>query len=101
MLYVQNAYIDRTQNAFLGESDVYETHFDDNERGDLFRASQREYGRCVGTAYVDRDEEAQRIGWVFVKREAFEDSPSETYLREVWVTVHEQPETRTREYHYA
>jgi hypothetical protein len=61
----------------------------------------REYGRCQSTVYIDTEDGAKAIGWVFVKRMPYSDAPNESYLQETWVTVHEAPPTRTVEYHYA
>ncbi len=98
-LYIEENWIDRTRNCGLGDSDIYES-FTDN-RGELYRAMQREYGRCVGKVRIDRtDGTTQEIGWVFRQRARYEDT-REFYLRETWVTVHEAPPTKTIEYHYA
>lgn len=97
-LYVQETYINRTEGYRFGDSDVYESQYDD--KGDLYRAVRREYGRCVSRVYVDSNEGAKPIGWVFVKRDKYEDT-GESYLREVWVTIHKAPPTKTVEYHYA
>lgn len=106
MLWIQETYLNATENHLIGESEVFETHTDD--RGDLFRSLQREYGRCTGRVYVDRaDGPPKAVGWVFVGRDHYADGPGlygkarETYLREVWVTVHESAPTRTVQYHYA
>lgn len=97
-LYVQESYVNRDKGYAFGESDVYETWTDD--KGELYRAMLHEYGRCEGRVYVDTDAGTRPVGWVFVKRDRYEDS-DETYLREVWVTVHDlDPEHRTT-YHYA
>ncbi len=96
MLYAQETFINRTQNARVGESDVFETFTDD--RGKLYRSMRQEYGRCTGKVHIDPD--AREIGWVFVKRTKYEDC-DETYLQETWVTVHTAKPTRTTEYHYA
>jgi hypothetical protein len=82
----------------LGSSGVYESGFE--TPGALFRAMRREHGRCTGHVHVDRDGRTLTIGWVFLKRRRYEDSP-DTYLAETWVTVHEREPTRTIEHHYA
>lgn len=45
--------------------------------------------------------EPKQVGWVFQARARYEDRPSQTYLREVWVTVVTGPDTVTRTEHYA
>ena len=56
--------------------------------GDLYRMLVKEYGRCTGHVYVDKyDGKTQKVGWVFVKREKYDDV-DETFLCETWVTVY-------------
>ena len=70
------------------------------DRGKLFRAMQREHGRCVGHVYVDGDNgDALKVGWVFQKRVKFDDC-NETYLQETWVTLHESKPTVKTTHHY-
>jgi hypothetical protein len=97
-LYVQESFVNKTEGYRFGDSDVYETQFD--TAGEIYRHAQREYGRCTGKAYVDvEDGEPIPVGWVFLSRVKYEDV-NETYLREVWVTVFDKPDTVTRERHY-
>lgn len=97
-LYQQETYLNATEGHIFGESPVYETFTDD--KGDLYRANQREYGRCTGRVFIDTPKGAKAVGWVFVSHQRYEDT-NELYLREVWVTLHERkPETRTT-FHYA
>lgn len=98
MLHIQENYINKTEGYSFGESDVYETAYDN--KGELYRSLQREYGRCASRVYIDTDKGAKPIGWVFEGRSKYGDSP-DTYLREVWVTIHDAPPTRTIQYHYA
>jgi hypothetical protein len=99
-LFVQEAWVNATKGWGVGESGVYETGYERDELGDLFRAIRRKYGRCVGRVYVDLDDApATPVGWVFVKRQRYEDV-NETFLMETWVTVHEAPDTVTRTPHY-
>jgi hypothetical protein len=99
-LYIQESFINKTEGYRFGDSDVYETFTDD--RGELYRSLQKEYGRCVSKIYVDRTDGGppKAIGWVFEGRARYEDT-GERYLREVWVTLHERQPTKTVEYHYA
>lgn len=72
----------------LGGSEPYEAFTDDVGR--LFRDCQREYGRCTGKVYIDRkDGSPMAIGWVFRKQRAYEDSPRQFYVHEVWVMLHD------------
>lgn len=73
-------------------------HFVDDEgkleAGALYRALQREYGRCQSSVYIDRaNGETERVGWFFVSRQRYEDT-GEPYLRGAWVTVLERPRAR-------
>lgn len=98
MLYAQESYVNATEGRLYGEGPVTETFTAD--RGELYRACQKEYGRCTGKVYIDSDEGPRAIGWVFQGRARYEDS-DETYLREVWVTVHTSPPDKIIHYHYA
>ena len=50
--------------------------------------------------YLDRkDGTTLHIGYVFQRRKKYDDCDA-TYLHETWVTLHEQPPTRTVKYHY-
>jgi hypothetical protein len=100
-IHIQETYINRTVNSMIGESEVYDTGRNENEKGGLFRDLQREYGRCKGKVYIDTtDGNTKAIGWVFEGRDKYEDVPEESYLREVWVSLHDAPPTQTVEYHY-
>lgn len=94
-LWVEETWINADKGYGAGESGVYETYTDD--RGELFRAMQKQYGRCVGKFYIG---DGVGVGWVFNKRTKYDDSP-ETFLLETWVAVHTGPPTRTVEYNYA
>ena len=95
-LYVQKSFVNRTEGYRFGDSDVYESFTDD--AGELYRSLQREYGRCEGRVYVDRDGKTTPVGWIFVKLDEYEDT-RERYLREVWVTLHDGPPTVTTRHH--
>lgn len=110
-LYVSEVFIDQNRNVIFGETQPYETHC--TTPGELFKEMQSEYGRCVSRVYRDKKDRTVAVGWVFEKRMLYEgwsrvDSwgdrkakPDEDdyYIREVWVTVHTAPPTRTVEYH--
>jgi len=48
-----------------------------------FKRLVRVYGRCTGKVY--RDPDGKHVGYVFIKRQKYEDC-NETYLHETWVT---------------
>jgi len=81
-----------------GDSGLFEPFTED--RGELFRAMQRENGRCIGFVYVDRKgDEVQKVGWIFEKRRRYDDC-NETYLSQTWVTLHESEPTVVKTNHY-
>ena len=71
--------------------------------GDIFRDSQKEYGRCVSKVYVETSDKVKHIGWVFEKKLPYDgdaDRYDHSYIQEVWVTLLDKDETiRTVEYH--
>jgi len=102
-LYAQESFVNATKGYRFGDSDPYETYCE--TPGELYRAMRREDGRCIGRVYQDdANGVAKAIGWVFVSRQRYEDArgndPDDYYLREVWVTVPDAPDTVTRERHY-
>jgi hypothetical protein len=90
-LQIQESFVNVTEGHRYGDSHWYEPYTAD--KGALYRALRREYGRCVSRVYIDTDAGAKAIGWVFVKRVEYDDAhrisdPSKrTYLREVWVSL--------------
>jgi hypothetical protein len=89
-LMVNESWVNATKGWRCGESGVYETCV--NNVYQLFRAMQKEYGRCVSKMYVDEaNGKAKHIGWVFQKRRQYDDC-KETYIQETWVSVHEKPD---------
>lgn len=97
-LYAQETFVNATENHQIGTSDVYETFA--TTPGELYRFCLKEYGRCTGKVYVDSPSGPPlHVGWIFEGRDKYEDT-RETYLRHVWVTIHEAPDTVTRTPHY-
>ena len=85
-MFMQETYVNETENAQFGESDVFEAFTDDI--GKLFRDLQREYGRCASSIYRDTTNGTERIGWVFESVQRYERS-EETNKRAVWVTLYD------------
>lgn len=81
----------------FNKTDVYETCCED--KGELFKSLVKAHGRCVSKIYLDTEGKPKEIGWVFLKKEKYEDSPK-TYLQETWVTLYSKPPTKTTEYYY-
>jgi len=89
----------KEKRSGCGDSGIYECRYD--TPSEVYKFCLKEWGKCVSKVYIDMpDGKTQHIGWVFVKRVPYEDTPKKTYLREVWVTLHEKPPERTTEYHY-
>lgn len=88
MLQVHTSLTDETRGYRFVE---FTDEFDDSwTTGELFRAMQKEYGRCVSRVYVDTaDGKAQPVGWYFESRQPYSDArkPSDTYIRGAWITV--------------
>jgi len=77
--------VNKTDNYIFGGSLPYEA-FTSNI-GELFTHFQKEYGKCVSSIYRDKsDGTAQKIGWVFEKREQYCDC-DDYFIRETWVEV--------------
>jgi hypothetical protein len=97
---IQESHVNATENYGIGENiqKIADTIFEGKTVGDIYRFCVREHGRCTGKVYVDTKTGPMAIGWVFVKREKYEDV-NETYLHETWVTLLERDETiRERDY---
>jgi len=97
-LYIQERFFNKTKGCHYGSDGVQETFTSDKEV--LFKSLQKEHGRCVSKVCVDTPKKVKVIGWVFQKKRKYPDCDRE-YLCEVWVTIHSQPPTIKRVYHYA
>ena len=84
MLLIRESYTNKTEGYRYGDSEWYEPYTDN--KGDLFRNLQREYGRCISKLYRDNclDGSIDVIGWVFEKRMKYTDC-NETFLSHTWV----------------
>lgn len=96
-IYAETNYVNVTEGGRWGDSDISETSAD--TPGELYRSCVQEYGRCTSKVYVDGPDGPRAVGWVFLKRDRYEDT-HQPFLRETWVTCHEAPPTVTREFHY-
>jgi hypothetical protein len=98
-LHIQETWINASEGYSTGSTDVYESYTDD--KGELFRSLQNEYGRCISRVYIDsKNGQPQAVGWVFQKRQKYDDS-NDTFLLETWVTVHKSQPVKTVSYNYA
>lgn len=90
-LEIREIFINKDMHARYGDSGWYECWQD--KRGDLYRALVKEYGRCIGSAYINHPIEANihiKVGWVFLSRVPYEGRGVGTYLRETWVEVRDK-----------
>ena len=79
--------VDATRDIRFDSFGPVPTGCEEDEIGRLYRNCRSEYGRCVSKVYIStRTEEAVPIGWVFQKREEYNDT-HKPYIRETWVTV--------------
>lgn len=87
---IKETYVNRTEGHIFGDSGWYKPWTDD--RGELFRSLQKEFGRCESRVYIDTPTGAKPSGWVFARKDAYEGNPCKghpSYIREVWVEVTE------------
>ena len=97
-ILISEDHTNATEGYSGGTNDVFETRH--TNKGELYREIMSEYGRCTGRVYVDGpDGEAVPIGWVFRKRQKYDDC-NETYLADTWVTIHKRPATVVSTSHY-
>lgn len=103
-MLVSETFINATKGWQIGETEPYEPYTDTT--GELFRAMQKEYGRCTSAVYIDSPAgPPQRVGWVFEKKMRYEDARGndperDFYTREVWITLYDRFERKVeREYH--
>lgn len=96
-ILIEESWVDKTRGLRVGDSGIYETFTSD--KGELYRSLQREYGRCISKVHIDTDNRVKSIGWVFEKKQKYDDV-NEYYIQETWVTLHESQPTRTIEHHY-
>ncbi|MCP4601280.1 MAG: hypothetical protein GY847_12280 [Proteobacteria bacterium] len=54
---------------------------------ELFELFQETYGRCLSGMYVGEDENTKKVGWVFEKREMYDDG-RHYYICETWVALY-------------
>jgi len=94
-LLVRATYVNQTRNCRIAEDPGF-VATGRTRRGELFRALRKEYGRCASLMYRDQpDGTSTVVGWVFVGRDAYQDSP-DTYIREVWAEVATAAELEAR-----
>jgi len=85
---VDNPGKDNEQRIGLGEGEAYQTAH--SKTGNLYRACQRQYGRCVGHVFVDANKTPRKVGWVFLQK----NPDQKGTLLETWVSVYLSPPVR-------
>ncbi len=86
-LLISEIFMNATEDYCIAETDIYETFVD--TPGQLFRAAQREHGRCISKVYAD--DRATPVGYVFNKKAHYTNT-GEPYLQETWITIHDARE---------
>lgn len=82
-LFIKETWVNESEGYCNGESGWYET-FTDNVKT-LFRHLQKEYGKA-SKMYIDTDNGTKQIGWVFSKKQRYEDT-RELYDFQAWVEI--------------
>lgn len=85
MLRVRVTHINASEGHIFSE---YTEALDgDMTRGQFYRDGVTNYGRCISKVYVDGpDGPPIHVGYVFEKRERYEDT-GEPYKRETWLVL--------------
>lgn len=91
-MQIRITHVDRGRNCQYAE---YVETIDAETAGEAFRVLMGDFGRCESKVYVDKaDGSVSAVGWVFVKRMPYDDSPREFFTRETWASpVEVVPET--------
>lgn len=82
-----------------GTSGWQKSYFDtDDSKGRIFKDLQKEHGACTGAMYIDSDNGAVQVGWVFRKLREYENADragltgrDRFFLAETWVEVNPFP----------
>lgn len=82
-LYVSETTVNRTTGSVIGVTEITPT---DMNLSELYRAYWLQYGKSQ-KMYVN-DITPKQVGWVFSKRAPYDDSPTEMFMREVWLSVY-------------
>lgn len=93
--HVSESRINATEGYRFSDAEypVAGTVFEDMETpGEIYRWLRGEYGRCTGRVYQDTASGVVQCGWMFQKRDRYEDTGA-PYLLETWVTFMDRRET--------
>jgi len=83
-MLIRETVMDANTKSVFGDTPFYIAFTD--SRNDLFKACQREYGRCVSPILIETRYGTKVAGWVFQKKDYYEDT-HEPFIRETWVEV--------------
>lgn len=111
-MLIAESHLNATEGYRFSEdiiTDLADTYMgEDASIGEIFRASQKEHGRCTGKVYIDTRTDKDppgkyprtiHVGWVFEKLDRYEDT-GEPYKHETWITLLDKDETiRVRKHH--
>lgn len=90
-LFINEFWVNASENHGIGESGIYETWADEKEISALYQSLLKDFGKPKVMYKEYTNGKDLRAGWVFTKREKYTDS-KETYLQETWVSVYRQNE---------
>jgi hypothetical protein len=90
--HVLNLGKENEKRTSLGGGEAYETFA--TTLGELYRACQKQHGRCVSRVYLYKEGKVNPIGWVFLKKNPGEPEGDGTGVIETWVTVYTKPPVR-------
>lgn len=91
-LVVSERHVNATEGYRYDCTSPYLTKYLSNERGALYRALQKEYGRCINKQYTEWADGTSTVsGYIFQSKQRYYDT-NKYYIREVWVTITESPD---------
>jgi len=100
MIFVKEEYLNATEGYWCGDSGVQESRFEDDEVGKLFKSCQKEFGKCAGKVYVEKNGgRSAHVGWLFQKACRYTDT-GQKYILEVWITMHTKEPKKKTKYFY-
>ena len=95
---IKTTHLDADSQCIYSEYDTPIEKTDINNLTDLYHFGVKEYGKCISKMHVDDKEgNAKHIGYVFHKKQHYEDSKG-SYLMETWLSMEHYFETVEREY---
>ena len=90
-MFIKETHVNRSKNYWVDEPSF--TEVSEETIGGIFRSCQKYFGRCIGKIYIDTKTGTKSLGWVFLRKEKYDDC-KERYLHETWVELHEKEPTK-------